>query len=411
MSIYLILGRPGGGKSYEATVYHVIEALKKGRKVITNLPLNLKVFNAVFGEEFIEEHLEIRDRALGPPPPVKANGINWRAKGKQEIISKPFSTVECYQDEWRHKEDGYGALFVVDECHFVLPRGGTPIEVSNWYSMHRHHGFDILLISQGYKKINADIIDMVELVYFVQKNKMLGDENSYTRKIKDGVKGAIVNADTRKYKSEFFKYYQSHTQSNSAVQEAHAQDIRGFWQGGLVRGAMLIFFLFGLSVIYQLTKSDDSDNVIKSVNASTVDKQIKTIVPVEPNLNDDLNNSVLNSEIADSGELVRSRSSASKVVAPVPVVNSVNHPFKRFDINIKGRFYMNDHEDFLFQASQNGQPIFNMTMKDIYMAGYTVQVLGDCMIKLTFDAVYEDYISCSHPTVGLTAQNTAPPAN
>jgi zona occludens toxin len=40
--INLLLGAPGGGKSYEATVYHIIPALEKGRKVITNLPLNLE---------------------------------------------------------------------------------------------------------------------------------------------------------------------------------------------------------------------------------------------------------------------------------------------------------------------------------------------------------------------------------
>ncbi|MBI5918423.1 MAG: hypothetical protein HY849_03485 [Nitrosomonadales bacterium] len=39
--INLLLGPPGGGKSYEATVYHVLPALAKGRKIITNLPLDL----------------------------------------------------------------------------------------------------------------------------------------------------------------------------------------------------------------------------------------------------------------------------------------------------------------------------------------------------------------------------------
>ncbi|EPW3551744.1 zonular occludens toxin domain-containing protein, partial [Pseudomonas aeruginosa] len=37
--INLILGQPGGGKSHEAVVYHVVPALNQGRKVITNLAL------------------------------------------------------------------------------------------------------------------------------------------------------------------------------------------------------------------------------------------------------------------------------------------------------------------------------------------------------------------------------------
>ncbi|POB76042.1 zonular occludens toxin domain-containing protein, partial [Vibrio vulnificus] len=40
---------PGSGKSYESVVYHVIPALKDGRKVVTNLPLNLEHFKQVFG--------------------------------------------------------------------------------------------------------------------------------------------------------------------------------------------------------------------------------------------------------------------------------------------------------------------------------------------------------------------------
>ncbi|MDF5473676.1 zonular occludens toxin domain-containing protein, partial [Vibrio parahaemolyticus] len=33
--IYAIAGRPGGGKTYEAVAYHIIPAIKEGRKVIT----------------------------------------------------------------------------------------------------------------------------------------------------------------------------------------------------------------------------------------------------------------------------------------------------------------------------------------------------------------------------------------
>ncbi|WMU33924.1 zonular occludens toxin domain-containing protein [Pseudomonas aeruginosa] len=44
--INLILGQPGGGKSHEAVVYHVVPALNQGRKVITNLALDMDKFKA-----------------------------------------------------------------------------------------------------------------------------------------------------------------------------------------------------------------------------------------------------------------------------------------------------------------------------------------------------------------------------
>ncbi|MBO8364140.1 hypothetical protein ID035_05855 [Pseudomonas aeruginosa] len=46
--INLILGQPGGGKSHEAVVYHVVPALNQGRKVITNLALDMDKFKAFF---------------------------------------------------------------------------------------------------------------------------------------------------------------------------------------------------------------------------------------------------------------------------------------------------------------------------------------------------------------------------
>ncbi|MER0370175.1 zonular occludens toxin domain-containing protein, partial [Vibrio vulnificus] len=49
--INLIVGRPGGGKSYEAVVFHIIPAIQNGRKVVTNLPLNIDHFVKVFGED------------------------------------------------------------------------------------------------------------------------------------------------------------------------------------------------------------------------------------------------------------------------------------------------------------------------------------------------------------------------
>lgn len=408
MSIYLILGRPGGGKSYEATVYHALESLKQGRRVITNLPLNIPMFEQVFGAEFIAEHLEVRTEAKGPAPNIKANGINWKRSPTDKVIRKPFSTVDCYQDEWRHPDSGIGALFIVDECHFVLPRGSTPIEVSNWYSMHRHHGFDILLISQGYRKINVDIIDMVDLVYFLQKNKMLGDEGSYTRKIKDGVRGAIVNSDTRTYQKEYFKYYKSHTASNSSVTEAYAQDIKGFWQGGLIRTSIGLFVLVGISVIYNLSSTGD------------VEPEIIEPVTEVHSRNQESRQAILDRINKNRGERSEHSTVLGSNVASVPASSSPvevelveqkkvkrDHPFSRFEIIIKGRFYMNDHEDFFLLATQNGQPVFSMTMRDLYMAGYSIVVLGDCAIEVSYKDFYTNFLNCGSSNVSMTGQTAS----
>jgi len=64
--IILLEGVPGSGMSYEAVAYHVIPALKAGRKVVTNLPLNVEAIRAVNPDW--AELLEIR---RGPQPFVR----------------------------------------------------------------------------------------------------------------------------------------------------------------------------------------------------------------------------------------------------------------------------------------------------------------------------------------------------
>ena len=98
MAIFGIEGKPGSGKSYEAVAYHVIESLKKGRKVITNLPLHLEHFVAVFGQDVVDELIEIRTESKGC--------IQTKFKGKmytQNDKGAPFSSLECFSDDWRNE--------------------------------------------------------------------------------------------------------------------------------------------------------------------------------------------------------------------------------------------------------------------------------------------------------------------
>ncbi len=57
--LQLQVGSPGSGKSYEATVYQILPALQSGRKVITNLPINIHVLRAISPE--YASLLEIRN--------------------------------------------------------------------------------------------------------------------------------------------------------------------------------------------------------------------------------------------------------------------------------------------------------------------------------------------------------------
>ncbi|WP_305841866.1 zonular occludens toxin domain-containing protein [Photobacterium leiognathi] len=244
--INLIMGRPGGGKSYEAVVYHVIPAVQSGRKVITNLPLNLQAIEAAFGPQAVSL--------------IKVIDTDFHGYGSD---NKPFSSPDDYKDDWR-SEDGKGSLVVVDEAHMVCGRDAKK-DLLEFYSMHRHMGIDILLLTQSDRKLHRDVRDMIEIVYRCIKNTALGSDKTYTKKVLMGLRGDVVNTEQRKYEKAYFKFYQSHTASNSAVKEATASDVKPFWKSKLVF-MLVICVILSVAGLFNLFK-DGSPFGVKQVRA------------------------------------------------------------------------------------------------------------------------------------------------
>lgn len=245
--INLLIGPPGGGKSYEAVVFHVLPTLEQGRKVITNLPLN------------IAEIAKIEPRA----PAL----IEMRTKSRKAGC-EVFGDVSDYGDDWRDPETGQGALYVIDECHKPLPRGSTPRTVDEWYAEHRHEGADVLLMTQSYGKISKAITDQVQTLYRVKKMTVFGKPTHYIRKVQDGVRGEVMSTAERKYEERFYKLYKSHTRSLSAVLEADARDIspayKQFYRASIVVTAL------GCSIgLYQFFKSDEKGGAKEKLRART----------------------------------------------------------------------------------------------------------------------------------------------
>jgi len=149
--INLLLGRPGSGKSYEAVVFHILPALQEGRKVITNLPLNLEAIRRVCpnAEDLIEIKSDLR----------------------------AFTILEDFADNCKNEQE-QGPLYVIDECHKPFPKGKTPLFIEEWFAEHRHLGVDVLLITQSYRKVSRSICDMVQTVYRLSNNRSMGSDKS-----------------------------------------------------------------------------------------------------------------------------------------------------------------------------------------------------------------------------------------
>lgn len=207
MAVLLMLGTPGSGKSYEATSHHVLEALKAGRKVRTNLPLNIEAF-----------------RELDPSYPALIEKLEPTAE-------KPirFRDLEDWTDDWRDPVTQYGPLYVVDECQQCLPRRGTNEDVQNWFALHRHYGADVLLMTQSHGKVCKNVVDLVQTCYRLRKAVALGAPKTYVKVVLDGVGGSEISRSIRTYRKQFFRLYQSHTKSAAAVQEADVTKAGKWW--------------------------------------------------------------------------------------------------------------------------------------------------------------------------------------
>lgn len=386
-----IVGRGRSGKSYEAVRYHIIPAIKSGRKVITNIPLNIAHFKATFDED-VEQLIDVRK-------------YNYDDFGSNE---RPFSTPECYQDEWRNKEN-QGPLYVIDEAHMSLKRGQTKDPVKEFYTMHGHRGIDIVLLTQHIRQVDTDICYLIDIVISCTKNRALGFEGSYTRKVKDGYRGAVTNEGQRTYNKAYFKFYKSHTASKGAVNEATATDVKPIWSHWSFKGFFVLlpiglyFTISSFASVLDPTSGKPQENDVEAV--ATNEKPV-------PQLQEAPAPEFMEAQQPARREpqkqpTLKERYQELKEQAPPDVRPVLYHPFKRVQLAITGnaQYTLKNRlvNDVYFSASRNGQHMFELNLKDLYMAGYTVQVLGDCLVRIEYGN-FSDHIVCDIPVKSLNQE-------
>ena len=366
--INLLLGAPGGGKSYEATVYHILKAVTNGRRVVTNLPLNVDYFEAI-------------EPGASALLVMRADRLDHRA----------FSTVEDYGDPWRHPESGAGPLYVIDECHRPLPRKDALREVEEWFAEHRHERADVLLLTQSYGKCSKPIMDLVQIVYRVRKNVAFGSSTSYTRKVQDGLRGAVMNTAIRKYNPKYFGLYTSHTKSSEYGSELQAQDVRPLWQHWSVYGAvgcLLLAVWMGFQGYLNPFRG------IPGVEAKTHEAG-------------DMSPAFTGLGTAETPYLMGS--AAHSKVSPVPteVVPTVappapvaRHPFLGLSFQVVAQVESAQRLETYFALAQNGQQRFQVSGAELQTAGYVLENLMPCAVRLRYE-LWEQVATCASARVTL----------
>ena len=374
--INAIEGIPGSGKSYEAVAYHILPALKAGRKVITNLPLNIEAFASI--DPSYVELIEIRTK---PAPRIG----DWNAANIAEHAAftlwqdKPpepqpesiftFGTVWDYFSEWRSVNDK-GPLYVIDECHVSLPKKNTPDEVVQWYKLHRHFNADVLLLTQSFRDINQPIAQLIGTLIKCRKADILGDPSEYVRKVHAGYRGANIQTDKRKYEQKYFNLYKSNTQSNSNS-ESSVQDVSPF----VVKLRRFTWFFWIIAAAYFVYAfwPDEKSNIwgLKS-EAQKPTKKIESYK--KPEIANKQNN-----QFSKEEKSIDSDSQKKPDEIKDPLYGKVLH--------ITGDMQNSAKRIITFVVSSEGRRIFDLTSDDLLEAGYKVERLANCMAVVKWQGV------------------------
>ena len=357
--INLMLGGPRSGKSYESTVYHILPALEQGRRVVTNLPIDVEAFCAI-NSDYRKLIRKIEDA-----PNAKA-----------------FSQEDHWHDDWKDPATGRGPLFVVDEVHFIMRRGETPKWLNELASMHGHYGYDWLLITQSYGKISKEICDMVQLTYFVRKMVAWGKTDSYIRKVYDGLKRPThpeIQTNIRKYNPAYYKLYKSHTHSNSAVIEFEGSDVTPSFRKWKWFGFVSIALFFPLAYKACSSYRDLTSLKPKSVEASAV----SVAVPVSPG--------------------AASAPRSAPALPPVPAIaekpaDMEKDPFEGMHVYIKANITNARKTLWLFGVSRDGVELMTQTGMQLADAGYAIRAVNDCLAIVSHPRMARPfYVYCDSP--------------
>lgn len=384
--INAIVGRPRAGKSYESVMYHILPSAKEGRKVVTNIPVNLERVARFYGQE-TADNITIVVTAFNEYGAVR-----------------PFSVPDDFTKfDWKN-DKGQGVLFVIDEAHLSLGRDAkTP--VLEYLSLHGHYGHDIIIVTQSPRKLHRDLKDMVEVCWRCVKKSAFGDDTHYIKKTYHGVPSRnedFIHEEEREYEKQYFGFYKSHTQSATSVTEATAKDIAAsmFPHKKIIIFVMVIGFAFAVFAGKKMisgsqaaeSQNKDESKVGLAVNqppllASTLDAPSQ------------LQSKPMVGETYDSQ--VRRTDTKRKP-------DKSFHPFYKVTLHIDSvaEFTLNRYlvKEVYFVAAQNGQALFTISTKDLRLAGYDVSVYGDCAVLVKYDN-YEDWITCDRPQVEVMANN------
>lgn len=408
--ITALVGLMGSGKSYEAAVYHIYNALKSGRRVVTNIPMNREYLAGILG-------FHIFDLLIVLEPRFKDDGS----------LYTPFEQIDDYYSDWMgwdNENKRVGTLFVIDEIQLYLPSEKTDLakQAMAVATMQRHRGEDWIIITQDINNIYKPIARLVAYLHYFESNKSLfGLTNRYKHFV---YRGSTRSKETRikasplkKFDKSKFIYYKSHTQSDGEVDEVNIESTRvNLFKYGLymlLAIALLIYLLYGFkeNVMNKTSVSDVAavsvidEEIIQDENKpggfiGLVSENTEAVAYDFDNVTVTKKTIIRTSE--DKSNIVRTIAPVETVEIERETVKTIKEykkaPLQDFVIQIFGHIQYGKSKMFIYRVYNNSGAYFEMKEIELNKLGYVIIKSGDCVQLLDHPNVNNpSYITCHVP--------------
>lgn len=283
-------GTPGSGKSYDA-VKKILDNLRRGRKVYTNID--------GMGDSAKREYII---KLIGFDDITLSTNLIYFDRNDEELFHF-----------WEHMEPG--SIMVLDEAQNYFSNRDWQSDknkaFSKWASTHRHYGYDVVLITQDFEKIDSHVRTLVEWTYRYRKMNFFGSavKNKYIVYAYAGEpSGKSMSKHIRSYDHKVFFCYESYVSKD--IKELKIQSHINILRHPIFYAIPVIFFIFffffmksgfskgeiipGSHAAIAATKKHNTDNKPDIVRSKPV------IIEYKDLMNNNINKSVAKPDIPNN---------------------------------------------------------------------------------------------------------------
>lgn len=228
MAIKAYTGLMGSGKSYEVVTSVILPAIKKGRRVVTNIAgLNLEEFSKITSIQKDQIHIVSVSHEQ-----VETTDFWLTDNSSNTTVIQPGDLV-CLDEIWRF----YDGFKQPHEC------------CMNFVRMHRHFTnpetgvtCDLVLITQDVMDIGPKVRRVVEETYRMSKLTVIGRPDRYRVDVfSGGARKDKLRSLQRKYNPELFCLYKSHSQQSTDSADANETNVDD--RGNILNGGLFKYVI------------------------------------------------------------------------------------------------------------------------------------------------------------------------